>query len=344
MSKDKSKNRKKLSRFWKIMLFVLILAVIIHTVLITVLSITIQTFPVIRIIYEMINKVLIMFYTVLLVGGGTIVGILSGMKKIKTTPIIQWIRKFLIICCIVAVFMSPILIVNGACSPVIEYFEEKYKVEVKKIEEENIINKKDDVLIIVDYKDPLFNKYNPSFLDDNKYLISDEIVKTIKKPIINFNANVDKPNYERETQIAKDYELVYNYIRSQDLFKETIEERLDYPKKIVYHRNVANDYFKSSENQRQLGLRYKEAGDDYHTFKKFDEATMQYIDAIFWSLTGLQTSYNETEEASDIRHKLIENIIASYREIASVSDKNGEMYQRAAIMMDIFEYVKIQIR
>ncbi|MBE7031773.1 MAG: hypothetical protein E7401_02290 [Ruminococcaceae bacterium] len=83
MSKDKSKNRKKRSPFWKIMLFVLILAVIIHTVLITVLSITIQTFPVIRMIYEMINKALVVFYTVLLVGGGTITGILSGIKKLK---------------------------------------------------------------------------------------------------------------------------------------------------------------------------------------------------------------------------------------------------------------------
>jgi len=83
LSKDKSKNRKKRSPFWKIMLFVLILAVIIHTVLITVLSITIQTFPVIRMIYEMINKALVVFYTVLLVGGGTITGILSGIKKLK---------------------------------------------------------------------------------------------------------------------------------------------------------------------------------------------------------------------------------------------------------------------
>ncbi len=344
MSKDKSKNRKKLSLYGKILLLVLILALIIHAVFIIALSTDIQTFPVIRIIYKMINKASMVFYTVLLVGIGTFAGILFAMKKDKTIPIIQWVKKFLIICCIVAVFMSPILLVNGACAPVIEHFEEKYKLEVKKNEQENIISKQDDVQIIVDYQDPLFIKYDLFCLKNNKYLISNEIVKTIKEPIINFNTNPDKKNYERETQIAKDYERVYNYIRSQDLFKETIEERLDYPKKIVHHRNLANDYLKTSENQRQLGLRYKEAGDDYHTFKKFDEATMQYIDAIFWSLTGLKTSYNETEGYSDIRHKLIENIIASYKEIASVSDKNGEMYQRALIMVEIVEYVKIQIR
>ena len=335
MSTKILQNKKKLLSFWKIIKRIFFWALIIHGIMLLVPLLIPNTFLFVKTIIKLLSKLLIGFYALILAIAVPIVGVLLASKDNKS-PLIEDAKKFLILGCILAIFVVPALVINAASSYLVDFVEENYysPPDITKPEENEVIT--------IDYHNTFFNDYDIAYLEENKFLISKAIVAKIKEPVKDFNKEKDKDGYTKNTRIAGDYEKLYKYILKENLFAKYEEERFSFPQKIISSRTEADGCYKTSENQRQIALRYKDWGDDLHSHKKLDGVDTKYKNAIFWSLTGLQTSYNEKHGSMKDRNKMLDIIISSYREL-SVTEANKENAQRALIIMEIYEYVKVQI-
>ncbi len=336
MSTKILQNKKKLLSFWKIVKRIFFGALIIHVIMLSVALLIPDTFPFFKMIIKLLLKLFIGFYKIVLLIGVPIAGILFVCKE-KAKPIIEDATKFLILGCIWAVFFVPALGINAASSYLVDFVEENY------YSTPDIPEPEENEVITIDYHNTFFNDYDIAYLEENKFLISKAIVAKIKEPVKDFNKEKDKDGYTKNTRIAGDYEKLYKYILKENLFAKYEEERFSFPQKIISSRTEADGCYKTSENQRQIALRYKDWGDDLHSYKKFDGVDTKYKNAIFWSLTGLQTSYNENNGSIKKQNEMLDIIISSYRELSVTEANNKENAQRALIIMEIYEYVKVQI-
>lgn len=335
MSTKISHDKKKLSSFWKIIKLIFFVALIIHIIMLSLALLIPDTFSFVKTIIKFLSKVLIGFYALILSAAVPIVGVLLASKENKS-PFIEDAKKFLILGCVLVIFVSPALVINAASSYLVDFVEENYysPPDIPEPEEHEIIT--------IDYHNTFFTDYDISYLEENKFLISEAIVAKIKEPVKDFNKEKDKEGYTKNTQIAGDYEKLYKYILKENLFAKYGEERFSFPQKIISSRTEADSCYKASENQKQIALRYKDWGDDLRSHKKIDDVDIKYENAIFWSLTALQTSHNEKKRSIKERSKMLDIIISSYREL-SVTEANKENTRRALIIMEIYEYVKVQI-
>lgn len=328
-------DKKKLLSFWKIIKRIFFWSLIIHVIMLLVALLP-DAFSFVKTIIKLLLKLLIVFYALILSIAVPILTVLLASKENKS-PFIEDAKKFLILGCVLAIFVAPALVINAASSYLVDFVEENYysPPDIPKPEVNEVIT--------IDYHNTFFTDYDIAYLEQNKFLISEAIVAKIKEPIKDFNKEKDKDGYTKNTQIAGDYEKLYKYILKKNLFAKYGEERFSFPQKIISSRTAADGCYKTSENQKQIALRYKDWGDDLHSHKKLDGVDAKYKNAIFWSLTGLQTSYNEKHGSMKDRNKMLDIIISSYRELSVTEANNRENAQRALIIMKIYEYVKVQI-
>ncbi len=345
MSKDKTKkkDKKTFSFYAKILLLVLVIALIIHIIFSVVLSLNPDSFRAVKTVYDIINTGISTLYMAVIASGVVIAGFLFGDKKGKLPPILKWIKNFLTAICVIGVFLLPVLFVNATWGPMIDNFEEEYK-EQQKEDEQTPLSKEHDLTIIIDFNDILFENYDVSFFNDNKYPISEEIVKKLKESINEFNENCSKDNFEYYTQSAEDYEAVYNFIDTNNLFENDMSKKTDILNICILDRKSADENFKMSENQRQIALRYKEWGDECHRYNYNNDAIIKYQEALLWDLKALQTYYNEDNSDNKIVGKILKNINDSLTEMSVTVEINSEKHQRILIVSEIFEYVEIQIK
>ncbi|MDE6470417.1 MAG: hypothetical protein K2L19_05290, partial [Eubacterium sp.] len=191
----------------------------------------------------------------------------------------------------------------------------------------------------VDYNDPLFSTYDNFQLKENKDILIDSIINSLLKENKMINNDSDKSIYDEKTSEAYDYEKDYLLIVENGLYLTNIDERINHIDDALDKRLDADKNYKSSNNQRLIGERYREKASEYFRQGDANEAVKSYEKCIYWFLTSINTYYNETEQDKKEFKKMKNGVIFSIDEILNIENQNTEKHKKAELFREVYSEV-----
>ncbi len=279
-------------------------------------------------------KILVAVVVCLVSVAGTIIGIVSKMKK-KT------LIKHAIPIAVVAGVFAVVSVAQVVANVVETDIEEP--IEPPKINE-NVDKKEENIFSFnISFDDALFSDYSPSELSENRNVLIEQIVQSLKSKLTDPPVYSDelRQQYDKCVLEAHDFEKAYKLFHDNGVFGNHHQNnRIMLLDGAIELRENGDEKLEMYDNQECIATLHNDKGYELCRVSKYKEAIIVYETAVKWSLKALNLLYN-THSASDYsKEKILNNVIRSYTGITeSTTDDNGD-YKKSKILIEIYEEIR----